>query len=85
MPEPGDAPPEGELDDEDEFENAMSLAAMEAELKPKVLETFDKIAGTYKKLRKQQDKKLEQQLVGDRAPAAAEGLREASATRSSST
>jgi RNA polymerase primary sigma factor len=29
------------------------------------LETFDRIAGTYKKLRKQQDKKLEQQLVGE--------------------
>ncbi|HVX35245.1 MAG TPA: RNA polymerase sigma factor RpoD [Hyphomicrobium sp.] len=57
--------PEGEGDDDDEFENAMSLAAMEAELKPKVLETFDQIAATYKKLRKQQDKKLEQQLVGD--------------------
>ena len=52
-------------DDDDEFENAMSLAAMEAELKPKVLETFDKIAGTYKKLRKQQDKKLEQQVAGE--------------------
>ncbi|AGK57860.1 RNA polymerase sigma factor RpoD [Hyphomicrobium denitrificans 1NES1] len=63
-PRPSGAP-EGEGDDEDEFENAMSLAAMEAELKPKVLETFDKIAATYKKLRKQQDKKLEQQLVGD--------------------
>ncbi|HET6388206.1 RNA polymerase sigma factor RpoD [Hyphomicrobium sp.] len=58
-----ESPAEGE--DDDEFENAMSLAAMEAELKPKVLETFDKIAATYKKLRKQQDKKLEQQLVGD--------------------
>ena len=57
--------PEGEVEDDDEFENAMSLAAMEAELKPKVLETFDKIAATYKKLRKQQDKKLEQQLVGE--------------------
>ena len=43
----------------------MSLAAMEAELKPKVLETFDKIADTYKKLRKQQDKKLEQQVAGE--------------------
>ena len=43
----------------------MSLAAMEAELKPKVLETFDKIAATYRKLRKQQDKKIEQQLVGE--------------------
>jgi RNA polymerase primary sigma factor len=57
--------PEGDVEDDDEFENAMSLAAMEAELKPKVLETFDKIAGTYKKLRKQQDKKLEQQVAGE--------------------
>ncbi|MBS0238496.1 MAG: RNA polymerase sigma factor RpoD [Proteobacteria bacterium] len=65
--EPAEGGPEtpAEGEDEDEFENAMSLAAMEAELKPKVLETFDKIAATYKKLRKQQDKKLEQQLVGD--------------------
>ena len=38
---------------------------MEAELKPKVLETFDRIAGTYKKLRKQQDKQLEQQVAGE--------------------
>jgi len=52
-------------DDDDEYENALSLAAMEAELKPKVLATFDKIASTYKKLRKHQDKKLEQQLSGE--------------------
>jgi RNA polymerase primary sigma factor len=66
-PAEGAAPAEGEIagDDDDEFENAMSLAAMEAELKPKVLETFDKIANTYKKLRKQQDKKLEQQVAGE--------------------
>ncbi|MFN0218660.1 MAG: RNA polymerase sigma factor RpoD, partial [Hyphomicrobium sp.] len=57
--------PEGDVEDDEEFENAMSLAAMEAELKPKVLETFDKIAGAYKKLRKQQDKKLEQQVAGE--------------------
>jgi RNA polymerase primary sigma factor len=61
----GDTPPDGEMDDDDEYENALSLAAMEAELKPKVLETFDEIAGTYKKLRKQQDKKLEQQVAGE--------------------
>src|SRR6266851_2432658 len=36
--------------DDDEFENQMSLAAIEAELKPKVVETFDKIADNYKKL-----------------------------------
>src|SRR6266446_4389719 len=40
--EPTD-PPEGELD-EDDLENSMSLAAIEAELKPKVLETFDNVA-----------------------------------------
>jgi len=57
--------PEGEMDDEDDYENALSLAAMEAELKPKVLETFDNIANTYKKLRKQQDRKLEQQVAGE--------------------
>ncbi len=33
-------PTEGEGDDEDDLENNMSLAAMEAELKPKVFETF---------------------------------------------
>ena len=65
-PPPVPGAPEGEVtDDEDEFENAMSLAAMEAELKPKVLETFDTIASTYKQLRKQQDKKLEQQVAGE--------------------
>jgi RNA polymerase primary sigma factor len=61
----GAARPEGELEDDDDYENALSLAAMEAELKPKVLETFDNIAATYKKLRKQQDKKLEQQVAGE--------------------
>ena len=63
--EGGEAQTEGELDDDDDYENALSLAAMEAELKPKVLETFDNIAATYKKLRKQQDKKLEQQVAGE--------------------
>jgi len=59
------APPPGELDDEDDYENALSLAAMEAELKPKVLETFDRIAANYKKLRKKQDVMLEQQVAGE--------------------
>jgi len=60
----GEEAPEDD-DDEDDYENAMSLAAMEAELKPKVLETFDNIASNYKRLRKQQDKKLEQQVAGE--------------------
>jgi RNA polymerase primary sigma factor len=58
-------PPQGEMDDEDDYENALSLAAMEAELKPKVLETFDRIASTYKRLRKQQDRNLEMQVAGE--------------------
>ena len=65
IPQPPSGAPEGDIDDDEEFENALSLAAMEAELKPKVLETFDNIAASYKKLRKQQDKKLEQQVVGE--------------------
>ena len=59
----GEGHVEGELDDEDE--DALSLAAMEAELKPKVLETFDKIAATYKRLRKLQDKKVEMQVASE--------------------
>src|SRR4029079_9271083 len=61
----GETRPEGELEDDEDYENALSLAAMEAELKPKVLETFDNIAGTYKKLRKLQDKKVEMQVVSE--------------------
>jgi RNA polymerase primary sigma factor len=48
-------------EDDDEFENAISLAAMEAELKPQVVATFDSVARNYKKLRKLQD-----QLVAGR-------------------
>ena len=48
-----------EEDDEDEFENALSLAAMEAELKPAVVETFETVAGEYKKLRRLQDQDVE--------------------------
>ncbi len=59
-PEPVD-PPEGELD-EDDLENSMSLAAIEAELKPKVLETFDKVADSYKRLRRLQDQDIENRL-----------------------
>jgi hypothetical protein len=33
----------------------MSLAAIEAKLKPKVLETFDNVADSYKRLRRLED------------------------------
>jgi len=42
---------------EDE-ENNMSLSAMEAELKPRVLETFDAIKATYEKLHKVHESRL---------------------------
>jgi RNA polymerase primary sigma factor len=45
--------------DEDDMESSLSLAAIEAELKPKVLETFDAIADNYKKLRRLQDQDIE--------------------------
>ncbi len=68
-PEQADGQPrpseEDMLDDEDELANSISLAAMEAELKPKVLETFDHIAGNYKKLRKLHDASMEKQLQDD--------------------
>ena len=55
---------EGDLDDDD-MENSLSLAAIEAELKPKVMEAFDKIAGEYKRLRRLQDQDIAQQLAND--------------------
>ena len=60
------ASPEGEVeDDEDDLENALSLAAMEAELKPKVVETFDKVADNYKRLRRLQDQNVEYKLKNE--------------------
>ncbi len=53
----------GESDlDADDLENSMSLAAIEAELKPKVLETFDTIADTFKRLRRLQDQDIHNKL-----------------------
>ena len=47
------------------MENSLSLAAIEAELKPKVLETFDNVADTYKRLRRLQDQDIQFQLRND--------------------
>jgi RNA polymerase primary sigma factor len=58
------APSEGEFDDDD-MENSLSLAAIEAELKPKVLETFDNIADSYKRLRRLQDQDIQNKLRND--------------------
>ena len=50
-------------DDDDDDESNLSLAAMEAELRPQVMDTFDVIAETYKKLRKLQDQQVEGRLA----------------------
>ncbi|GGF65420.1 RNA polymerase sigma factor RpoD [Azorhizobium oxalatiphilum] len=52
-------------DDEDDMENSLSLAAMETEIKPKVVETFDRIADSYKKLRRLQDQNVESKLKNE--------------------
>jgi RNA polymerase primary sigma factor len=49
-------------DDDDEKESWLSIAAIEAELKPKVIESLDTIAGTYKRLRRLQDQDIQFQL-----------------------
>ncbi len=50
---------DGEADDEDDEENNLSLAALEAKLTPDVVETFENITKTYKKLHKLQIIRLE--------------------------
>src|SRR5208283_4454613 len=56
------APQPDSFDDEDDLENSVSLSAMEADLKPRVLATFDRIADAYKKLRRLQDQNVENKL-----------------------
>ncbi|MCW2247196.1 RNA polymerase primary sigma factor [Azospirillum fermentarium] len=50
--------PEMEGDAEGDEDNNMSLSAMEAALKPQVLETFENIKATYDKLHKIQEQRL---------------------------
>jgi RNA polymerase primary sigma factor len=57
-PEDFDKPQVEEEDDGEDDDVGVSLSAMEAELKPQVLETFDRIAKTYKSLRKLQEQEI---------------------------
>jgi RNA polymerase primary sigma factor len=64
----GEEKPEGGGDsdfDDDDMEGSLSLAAIEAELKPKVLETFDTVASEYKRLRRLQDQDIALKLKSD--------------------
>ncbi len=60
-----DAAPEESFEEEEDMENSVSLSAMEAELKPKVLETFARVAEAYKKLRRLQDQNVENKLKNE--------------------
>ncbi|MEJ2624881.1 MAG: RNA polymerase sigma factor RpoD [Pseudolabrys sp.] len=60
--DPGETAAEGDYDDDDDMEGSLSLAAIEAELKPKVVETFDTIADTFKRLRRLQEQDIEFRL-----------------------
>jgi len=57
-PEGAEGEVEAEGEAEEGEENSISLAAMEAELLPVVLETFEAIAATHHKLEKVQDQRL---------------------------
>ncbi len=53
-------------DDEDDDEEAsVSLAVMEAALKPEIIEIFKNVAATYTKLQRSQDKRLTAQQKGE--------------------
>ncbi len=59
------APSEESFEEEEDMENSVSLSAMEAELKPRVLETFARVADAYKKLRRLQDQNVENKLKNE--------------------
>ena len=66
-PDPAEAAAAADAADADDFddEGNLPLSAMEAALKPQVLEALDNIAGLYKKLGKLQDASVEAALASD--------------------
>lgn len=64
---------DGDDDEDDEdAENNLSLAALEAKLTPSVVENFELITKTYKKLHRAQDKRLDALQAGEEIKPAAE-------------
>lgn len=63
---------DGEEDEEDEDDVSLSLAAMEETLLPTTIESFNEIAKIYTKLRKLQQKRLEEMQKGGSLSAAQE-------------
>jgi len=60
--DPAEAAAESDYDEDDDMEGSLSLAAIEAELKPKVVETFDNIADSFKRLRRLQEQDIQFRL-----------------------
>ena len=63
---------EASSDDNDMDEGAVSLAAMEAELMPKIVGAFEKIASVYTKMKRAQDQRLTALSTGEEIPKATE-------------
>ncbi|MDE3116105.1 MAG: sigma-70 family RNA polymerase sigma factor, partial [Pseudomonadota bacterium] len=63
--DPGEVAAAADSEADEEDEGNLPLSAMEAALKPQVLETLDQIAGLYKKLGKLQDASVEAALADD--------------------
>ncbi len=72
VPEEPEAPQDPVEEEDDDFENSLSLSAMEAELKPQVVATFDRIADAYGRMRKLQDKHAEDRIANNLKASAAD-------------
>ncbi|MEL7685977.1 RNA polymerase sigma factor RpoD [Citromicrobium bathyomarinum] len=70
--EDGDGETKSRRDDDDEEDNTMSLAQMEAALKPDALERFARITDLFKKFEKLQGERVDTLGRGDAFPAAKE-------------
>src|SRR5438132_4833211 len=69
---PETAEGEGEGDGEEGEESSISLAAMEAQLKPGMMAIFDAVADAYKKIHKVQDQRIAAIVKGIQLPRATE-------------
>ncbi len=70
--DPGEAAAEADSDSDSEFDDeaAISMSAMEAELREGVMATLDAIAANFEEFRKLQEKRIDQRLKGKALPEA---------------
>jgi len=69
---PAETEAEGEGEGEEGEESSISLAAMEAQLKPGMMAIFDAVADAYKKIHKVQDQRIAAIVKGTQLPRATE-------------